>query len=83
MGIFTWIILGLVVGIIAKMLMPGDDPGGFVVTILLGVAGALLGGFLGTYFAVGDVTGFNMLSLALAVGGALVLLILYPLLVRR
>lgn len=82
-GIFTWIVLGLVVGIIAKMLMPGDDPGGFIVTILLGVAGALLGGFLGTYFNVGDVTGFNMLSLALAVGGAVVLLVLYRLLVRR
>lgn len=83
MGIITWIVLGLVVGIIAKMLMPGDDPGGFIVTILLGVAGALLGGFLGTYFQVGDVTGFNMVSLALAVGGAIVLLILYRLLIRR
>jgi len=82
-GIFTWIILGLIVGVVAKLLMPGDDPGGFVVTILLGVAGALLGGFLGTYFNVGDVTGFNMVSVALAVGGALVLLILYRLVVRR
>jgi uncharacterized membrane protein YeaQ/YmgE (transglycosylase-associated protein family) len=82
-GIFTWIVLGLVVGIIAKMLMPGDDPGGFIVTILLGVAGALLGGFVGNYFQWGDVTGFNMVSLALAVGGAMVLLILYRLLARR
>ena len=83
MGIFTWIILGLVVGFIAKLLMPGNDPGGFVVTILLGIAGALLGGFLGTYFNVGDVTGFNMVSLALAVGGAMLLLLLYRLLIRR
>jgi uncharacterized membrane protein YeaQ/YmgE (transglycosylase-associated protein family) len=83
MGILTWIVLGLLVGVIAKMLMPGNDPGGFIVTILLGVAGALLGGFLGTYFSVGDVTGFNMVSIALAVGGALVLLILYRLLARR
>lgn len=82
-GIFTWIVLGLVVGIIAKLLMPGDDPGGFIVTILLGVAGALLGGFVGNYFQWGDVTGFNMVSLALAVGGALVLLIFYRLLARR
>jgi uncharacterized membrane protein YeaQ/YmgE (transglycosylase-associated protein family) len=82
-GIFTWIILGLVVGIVAKLLMPGNDPGGFIVTILLGVAGALLGGFLGSYFNVGDVTGFNMLSIALAVGGALLLLVLYRLLARR
>ena len=83
MGIFSWIILGLIVGVIAKLLMPGNDPGGFLVTILLGIAGALLGGFLGTYFSVGDVTGFNMVSLALAVGGALALLILYRLLARR
>jgi uncharacterized membrane protein YeaQ/YmgE (transglycosylase-associated protein family) len=82
-GIFSWIILGLIVGVIAKLLMPGNDPGGFLVTILLGIAGALLGGFLGTYFSVGDVTGFNMVSLALAVGGALLLLVLYRLLIRR
>ena len=83
MGIFTWIILGLIVGVIAKLLMPGNDPGGFIVTILLGVAGALLGGFLGSYFHVGDVTGFNMMSVALAVGGSLVLLVLYRLIARR
>jgi uncharacterized membrane protein YeaQ/YmgE (transglycosylase-associated protein family) len=82
-GIFSWIIMGLIVGVIAKLLMPGNDPGGFLVTILLGIAGALLGGFLGTYFSVGDVTGFNMVSLALAVGGALLLLVLYRLLIRR
>ena len=83
MGIFTWIILGLVVGVIAKLLMPGNDPGGFVVTILLGIAGALLGGFLGTHFSVGDVTGFNMVSLLLSIGGAMLLLVLYRLVVRR
>ncbi len=83
MGILSWIIMGLIVGIVAKLIMPGDDPGGFVVTILLGVAGALLGGFVGTYFQLGDVTGFNMVSLLLAVGGALILLILYRLIVRR
>ena len=47
MGILSWILFGLVIGIIAKLLMPGRDPGGFIITILLGVAGALLGGFLG------------------------------------
>lgn len=83
MGIFTWIVLGLVVGVIAKLIMPGDDPGGFIVTILLGVAGALLGGFFGAYFNFGDVTGFNMVSLMLAVGGSLLLLVLYRLFARR
>ncbi len=83
MGIFTWIVLGLVVGVIAKLVMPGNDPGGFVVTILLGIAGALLGGFFGSYFNFGDVTGFNMVSLLLAIGGSLLLLILYRLFARR
>jgi uncharacterized membrane protein YeaQ/YmgE (transglycosylase-associated protein family) len=47
MRVIGWIIFGLVVGIVAKFLMPGRDPGGFIITILLGIAGALLGGFLG------------------------------------
>jgi uncharacterized membrane protein YeaQ/YmgE (transglycosylase-associated protein family) len=83
MGVLSWIIMGLIVGMLAKLIMPGDDPGGMIVTILLGVAGALLGGFIGTYFQLGDVTGFNMVSLLLAIGGSLILLILYRLIVRR
>ncbi|HEU5263984.1 MAG TPA: GlsB/YeaQ/YmgE family stress response membrane protein, partial [Gaiellaceae bacterium] len=47
MGVIVWILFGLIVGIIAKLLMPGRDPGGFIITMLLGVAGALLGGFIG------------------------------------
>ncbi len=74
MGILSWILLGLVVGVLAKWIMPGRDPGGLVVTILIGIAGAFLGGFLGTRLGLGDVTGFNLGSLALATGGALVLL---------
>jgi uncharacterized membrane protein YeaQ/YmgE (transglycosylase-associated protein family) len=83
MGILSWIIMGLIVGVVAKLIMPGDDPGGFIVTILLGIAGALLGGFVGNFFQLGDVTGFNMVSLLLALGGSLILLILYRLIVRR
>jgi uncharacterized membrane protein YeaQ/YmgE (transglycosylase-associated protein family) len=83
MGILSWIIIGLIVGALAKLVMPGDDPGGIIVTILLGVAGALLGGWLGSVFELGSVTGFNLVSILLAVGGALILLILYRLLVRR
>lgn len=83
MGVFSWIIMGLIVGVLAKLIMPGNDPGGFIVTILLGIAGALLGGFLGSFFGVGDVTGFNMVSVLLAVGGALLLLVLYRLVLRR
>lgn len=83
MGVISWIIMGLIVGILAKLIMPGDDPGGFVVTILLGIAGALLGGYIGSVFELGAVDGFSMVSILLAVGGALILLVLYRLLVRR
>jgi uncharacterized membrane protein YeaQ/YmgE (transglycosylase-associated protein family) len=77
MGILTWIILGLVVGALAKLLMPGDDPGGIFITILLGIAGAFLGGMIGSALGVGSITGFNMLSIVLAIVGAVILLVLY------
>ncbi len=74
MGLLSWILMGLVVGVLAKWIMPGDDPGGFFLTILLGVAGAFVGGFIGSFVGLGTVTGFNLGSLALAIGGALLLL---------
>lgn len=78
MGILTWIILGLVVGALAKWIMPGDDPGGIFITILIGIAGALLGGFLSTAIGVGGgVTGFNLGSVVIAVLGSLLLLFGY------
>jgi uncharacterized membrane protein YeaQ/YmgE (transglycosylase-associated protein family) len=77
MGIFSWIILGLVVGVIAKVLMPGKDPGGFIITILLGIAGAIGGGFISSAIGFGKVTGFDLRSLIIAVGGAIVLLAIY------
>ena len=77
MGIFSWIIMGLIVGVLAKFIMPGKDPGGLIVTILIGVAGAFVGGYLGSMLGFGPVTGFNLGSILLATGGAIVLLILY------
>ncbi len=77
MGIISWIVLGLVVGIIAKLLMPGKDPGGIFMTIILGVAGALGGGFISSAIGFGKVTGFDLRSLIIAVGGSVLLLILY------
>lgn len=77
MGVVTWIILGLVVGALAKVIMPGKDPGGVVVTILIGIAGAVVGGFIGSVVGLGDVTGFNLGSLAIATGGAILLLFGY------
>jgi uncharacterized membrane protein YeaQ/YmgE (transglycosylase-associated protein family) len=77
MGFLTWIILGGIVGVIAKLIMPGKDPGGFIVTILLGIAGAFVGGYISTLLGFGSVTGFNVISLVIAVVGALILLLLY------
>ncbi len=82
MGILSWIIMGLIVGVIAKWIMPGKDPGGFLITICIGIAGAFVGGFVGSALGVGDITGFNLLSFMLAIGGAILLLILYRLIKR-
>jgi uncharacterized membrane protein YeaQ/YmgE (transglycosylase-associated protein family) len=79
MGILLWIVFGIVAGSAAKFVMPGKDPGGIFVTILIGIAGAVVGGYLGTVFGFGSVTGFDIRSLAIAIGGALVLLIVYRL----
>lgn len=77
MGIFTWIILGLVVGALAKLIMPGKDPGGIFITMLIGIAGAFIGGFVGSAVGIGTVTGFNLISVGLATAGAVVLLAVY------
>ena len=74
MGILTWIILGLVAGLIAKFVMPGNDPGGLIVTILVGIAGAIIGGFIASAFGFGAVSGFNIRSIVIAAIGAFALL---------
>ena len=81
MGILSWILFGLVVGIIAKLLMPGRDPGGFIITILLGIAGALIGGFIGR--AMGFYGPNQSAGWIVSILGAIVLLLLYRLAVRR
>jgi uncharacterized membrane protein YeaQ/YmgE (transglycosylase-associated protein family) len=81
MGVIGWIVFGLIVGAIAKLVMPGRDPGGWIVTILLGIAGALLGGFLGRavgWYGPNDAAGFLMSLL-----GAIVLLALYRFTLKR
>jgi len=83
MGWISWIVLGLIVGALAKWIMPGDDPGGIVVTALLGIAGAFVGGWIGTQLGLGTVTGFSFGSLALATGGALLLLAGHRMIRRR
>ena len=74
MGILSWILLGLIVGALAKWIMPGPDPGGMIITILLGIAGAFIGGYLATLIGLGTVNGFNLGSLVIAIAGALLLL---------
>jgi uncharacterized membrane protein YeaQ/YmgE (transglycosylase-associated protein family) len=80
-GVLGWIVFGLIVGAVAKLLMPGRDPGGFIVTILLGIAGAVLGGFLGRalgWYGEGDAAGFLM-----SLVGAIVLLAIYRMAIGR
>jgi uncharacterized membrane protein YeaQ/YmgE (transglycosylase-associated protein family) len=84
MNLFTWVVFGLLAGGIAKLIFPGKDPGGCLVTVGIGILGAILGGFLGTYlFGWGTVTGFNLKSLGIAIIGALVLLALFRLIITR
>lgn len=80
-AILSWIVFGLVVGILAKLLMPGNDPGGFIVTVLLGIAGAVVGGFLGR--AMGFYGPNESAGYLISIVGAIILLALYRMLARR
>lgn len=82
MGILAWVVLGLIAGAIAKAIMPGDDPGGFIVTTLIGIVGAFLGGFLGNMLTGTGLNGFSLWSILLAIVGALLLLWIYRMTTR-
>ncbi len=77
MGLLSWLVLGLIIGVIAKLLMPGKDPGGFVITIILGITGAIMGGFIGSRIGFGPVSGLDLRSFMIAAGGAILLLVFY------
>ncbi len=77
MGIIAWIVLGLIAGAIAKALMPGKDPGGCIITMIIGIVGALLGGFLATALGFGGLSGFDWRSLFIAIIGSVVLLVIW------
>jgi uncharacterized membrane protein YeaQ/YmgE (transglycosylase-associated protein family) len=78
MGIIAWIILGLIAGVVAKALLPGSDPGGLIVTTLLGVAGALLGGFIARALDIGDIEDFwDLETWLVAIGGSVLVLLVW------
>jgi uncharacterized membrane protein YeaQ/YmgE (transglycosylase-associated protein family) len=78
MGILSWIVLGLIAGALAKMLMPGKDGGGWIITMALGIAGAFVGGFVGSALGLGGGTdGVNLGSIITATAGAFILLFVY------
>ncbi|MEZ6046581.1 MAG: GlsB/YeaQ/YmgE family stress response membrane protein [Planctomycetaceae bacterium] len=83
MGILSWIIFGLIAGVLAKWIMPGDDPQGCIVTIILGIVGAFVGGYIGTFLGLGTVDGFDIRSFFIAVIGAIVLLAGYRLIKKK
>lgn len=84
MGILSWIIFGLIAGAVAKLVMPGRDPGGCLITILLGIAGAVVGGFLyGLLTGQQQIMQFNIGSFLVAIAGAILLLIIYRAVVSR
>ena len=83
MGIISWIVVGLIAGLLAKRIMPGSGPGGFIFAVLIGMAGAFIGGFIVRLLGGTGATGFNVWSILVATVGAIVLLFLYGLVARR
>jgi uncharacterized membrane protein YeaQ/YmgE (transglycosylase-associated protein family) len=82
MNFLWWALFGLIAGALAKLVMPGKGPGGIILTILLGILGAVVGGYIGTQVGFGDVSGFNIGSMLLAVGGGVLVLFIYGLATR-
>jgi uncharacterized membrane protein YeaQ/YmgE (transglycosylase-associated protein family) len=84
MGILSWILVGLIAGVLAKIAMPGPDPGGIILTIVIGIVGALVGGFVvNNLLGRPNVTGFNLTSILVATLGSIILLTVYRLVTRR
>ena len=77
MGILSWILLGLLAGLLAKWIMPGKEDFGFFITILLGIAGAFVGGFVGSFVGLGSTGGLSIGSILTATVGAFLLLFIY------
>ncbi len=78
-GIISWIVIGIIAGILGKLIMPGRDPGGFLITIVIGMVGALIGGFVVQLLGGTGLAGFSIWSILVATLGAVILLALYRL----
>ncbi|MBA2564722.1 MAG: GlsB/YeaQ/YmgE family stress response membrane protein [Gemmatimonadetes bacterium] len=83
MGLLSWIVVGLIAGALAKFIMPGDDPGGCIVTTIIGIVGAVIGGFLSRSLLGFEAEGFSLASILIAVVGSIVLLLIYRLVAGR
>ena len=83
MGLISWIVVGLIAGLLAKWIMPGSGAGGFIIAVLIGMAGASIGGFIVRLLGGTGATGFNVWSVLIATLGAIILLFLYGLIDRR
>ncbi len=83
MGIISWVMVGLIAGLLSKWIIPESGPVGFIVTALIGMAGASMGGFIARLFGGAGATGFNVWSILVATLGAIILLFLYGLIARR
>jgi uncharacterized membrane protein YeaQ/YmgE (transglycosylase-associated protein family) len=83
MGLIALILVGLIAGILARIAMPGPDPGGIIVTIVIGIVGAFVGGLIVAFLGGPRVTGFNLASILIATLGAIILLAIYRLITRR
>ncbi len=82
-GIISWIVIGIIAGILGKLIMPGRDPGGFLITVVIGMAGAVIGGLVLRVLGGAGVTGFNLWSIVVATLGAVILLAIYRLIAGR
>lgn len=82
-GIITWVVVGLLAGVLGKLIMPGKDPGGCFVTMLLGIAGAVVGGFLASLIGWGEIGQFDLKGLLIAIVGAMLLLFVYRLVLKK
>ena len=83
MGILSWLVLGLIAGVLAKFILPGKGPSGWIYTIALGIVGALVGGFIGHALGLGDIHSPDLRSIALAVGGSVLVLVVYDRFLRK